>query len=318
MKLPITHKILQDWGGAATFRDGKALFDRGLVLEAEFEDSMMQGTLSWGSRSIRTAARILPDLSCENLCPCRDNVERGVICAHVIALGLALVSRKTDPDRERKLLEEERRARRLRQVAEQAFFRRTVPGSPGALDAALLVGLPRGWREAASGGKVPIRVFLEYGGQKRPIGETPRNAALGLTKKDDAVLFVLEEIAGGAVPDAMEVATADFINLLELHRGYSLWEEGGRDLPVNGTAAATSMRVDLDHENGELLAFLAACGVVAGTPLGTIPQAGCDPADGRAEIFARRTAAAGAAGAHRSGSGAGRFQLRGGDAPVPA
>ena len=253
MKLPITHKILQGWGGEATFRDGKALFDRGLVLEAEFADSVMQGTLSWGSRSIKTAAKILPDLSCENMCPCRDNVDRGVICAHVIALGLALVARRTDPERERKLLEEERRARRLRQVAEHAFFRRTVPGSPGALDAKLLVGLPRGWRDASAGGKVPIRVFLEHGGQKRPIGETPRNAALGLSKKDDAVLFVLEEIAGGAVPDAMEVATADFINLLELHRGHALWEEGGRELPVNGTAAATSMRVDLDHENGELL-----------------------------------------------------------------
>jgi hypothetical protein len=85
------------------------LFERGLVLDASAEAPHMQGTISWGSRSIKTAANILPDHSCENLCPCRDNVERGIICAHVIALGLALLARNSDPDRERKLQEEERR-----------------------------------------------------------------------------------------------------------------------------------------------------------------------------------------------------------------
>ena len=88
-KLPFTYKMLQDWGGTVTFRDGRTLFERGLVLDASADASHMQGTISWGSRSIKTAAKILPDLSCENLCPCRDNVERGIMCSHVIALGLA-------------------------------------------------------------------------------------------------------------------------------------------------------------------------------------------------------------------------------------
>lgn len=253
MKLPITQKILQDWGGAVTFRDGQTLFERGLVLDAEFDPPVMRGTLSWGSRSIKTAARILPDLTCENLCPCRDNVERGIICSHVIALGLALLARKTDPDRERKLREEERRARHLRQMEEKAFFKRAPPETPGALNAGVLVGLPRGWREAAASGRVPLRVFLEHHGERHPLSETPADAVLGLTPRNDALLFLLEEIAGGEVPDALDVDMADFINLLELHRGLSVWEEGGRELPVNAAKVSTVMRVDLDHENGELL-----------------------------------------------------------------
>jgi superfamily II DNA or RNA helicase len=253
VKLPITRRILQDWGGAATFRDGRVLFERGLVRDAEFDEDTMRGTLSWGSRSIKTAARVLPDLSCENLCPCRDNVERGIICAHVIALGLALLDRLTDPERDRKLKEEERRARRLRQVSENAFFRRAAPGDSGALNCGLLVGLPRGWREASASGKVTVRVFLDFMGVKHPIGEVPRTRPLALTKKADAILFVLEEIAGGAVPNALEMEMADFINVLELHRGLSLWEEGGWELPVNAAPVSTTMRVDLDHENGELL-----------------------------------------------------------------
>ena len=31
MKLPFTTKMLQDWGGAVTFRDGRTLFERLLL-----------------------------------------------------------------------------------------------------------------------------------------------------------------------------------------------------------------------------------------------------------------------------------------------
>ena len=132
MKLPFTYKMLQGWGGAVTFRDGLTLFERGLVLDAVFEDPHMKGSISWGSRSIRTGAKILPDHSCENRCPCRDNVERGIICSHVIALGLALLARNNDPERARKLQEEERRAQHLKQVEAKAFFKRAAAGTPGA------------------------------------------------------------------------------------------------------------------------------------------------------------------------------------------
>jgi hypothetical protein len=121
------------------------------------------------------------------------------------------------------------------------------------LNCAVLLGLPHGWREASANGRVPLRVFLEYDGARHPIGETPRDAVLGLTPRNDALLFVLEEMAGGEVPDALEVEIPDFLILLALHRGHSLWEEGGRELPVNAAVVSTVMRVDLDHENGELL-----------------------------------------------------------------
>ena len=245
--------MLRDWGGAVTFRDGQTLYQRGLVLDAVFEAPQMKGTISWGSRSIKTAARVLPDHSCENLCPCRDNVERGIICSHVIALGLALLDRLNDPERERKLQEEARRAERLRQMEAKVFFKRAEPGTPGALNCALLLGLPRGWPEAVAGGKVPVRTFLEYRGARHPISATPRDAVLGLSQKDEAVLFVLEEIAGGEVPDELLVGIEDFNNLLSLNRSRTLWEEGGRELPVNAASVATVLRVDLDHENGELL-----------------------------------------------------------------
>ncbi len=115
--------------------------------------------------------------------------------------------------------EEERRARHLRQVEEKAFFKRAAPGTPGALNCALLLELPHGWREAALHGKIPVRIFLETHGTKHPIGEIARDTVLGLTAKDEAVLFVLEEIAGGAVPDELPVGMGDFIQSAFLAEG---------------------------------------------------------------------------------------------------
>ncbi len=253
MKLPFTDKMLQNWGGATTFREGTALFQRGVVQAADFDAPVMKGTLVWGSRSIKSAARILPDHSCENLCPCRDNVERGVICAHVIALGLALLARQRDPDRERKLQEEERRARHLRQMEDKVFFKRAPSGTPGTVECAVGLELARDWRDGVAQGRVPLRIYLATRAGRRPIRQMPRDAVLGLTPRQDALLFVLEEIAGGEIPDALDLGLPDFLNLLALRQGETLEEEGGRELPVNATPVATVLRVDLDHENGELL-----------------------------------------------------------------
>ena len=99
-----------DWAGPSVFRDAQTLFERGAVQEVSFEAPIISGVLSFGNRSINSRARVLADGTCDNKCPCRDSVERGIICAHVIALGLALIRRHTDPDADRKRQEEARKA----------------------------------------------------------------------------------------------------------------------------------------------------------------------------------------------------------------
>ena len=253
MKLPLTHKILLNWGGDVTFRDGVTLFERGLVQGAVYEAPVMRGTISWGSRTIRTAAKILPDHSCENLCPCRDNVERGVICSHVIALGLALLVRQQNPEREHRQLEEERHARRLNSMEEGVFFKRGRPGTPGVLTCGLRLGLADDWPTAVARGTVSVRILLDYAGRSHPIATVPRDRVLGLSAPDEAVMFVLEEIAGAALPDELAVGMNDFINLLDLLKGRAFYSANDRELPVHSAPVTSVLRVDLDHENGELL-----------------------------------------------------------------
>ena len=253
--MPFTQKMLMDWAGPEVFRDAKSLFDRGAVQVVSFEPPFIRGTVSFGTREISSASRVMPDGTCENLCPCRDNTERGIICAHVIALGLALIRRATDPELERKHLEESRKAARLARIDSSAYLKRVPPGTPGSVTASLRIELASGWLAAVRAGKkVPVTCRAEFAGQSRMIDEVPRGTAVSLSEKDDALLYVLEDICEGPARGRIELIPSDFINLVGLHQSRPLHEEGRAEpLTVNAVKMKTVMRMDLDRENGELI-----------------------------------------------------------------
>ena len=103
-KLGFSEKNLKDWAGWRVFRDGKALFSRGVVEKVVREDSVVRGQLSLGPRGLRSGFKIpAPGGYPDNLCPCRDNQDRGLICSHLVAMGLELIrqeceSEKSDQD----------------------------------------------------------------------------------------------------------------------------------------------------------------------------------------------------------------------------
>jgi superfamily II DNA or RNA helicase len=188
------------------------------------------------------------------MCPCRDNVDRGIICAHVIALGLALIRRSTDPEIERKRIEEARKAARLAKVDEGAYLKRVPAGTPGAANARLRLELGANWAASLAGGRIPLKCWLEYQQHVHALDAVPRNQNVVVSQKDEALLFVLEDVSEGPAKGSLEVMPADLINILQLHVGKPLYQEGaGEALVVNGAPMQSVLRMDLDHENGELI-----------------------------------------------------------------
>ena len=249
-----------DWAGSAVFRDAQTLYDRGAVQESAFEAPLIRGTLSFGNRTIMTRAKVHPDGTCENLCPCRDSTERGIICAHVIAVGLALVRRHTDPDRERKHIEEARKAARLAKVDEAAYLKRVTTPQAGAQPARVALCLAAGWQEACTGalrgeaGRIPLLCALELKGERKRIDEVPTNQTYFLAKKDESLLFVLEDICEGPVRSRVELGPADLINVLNLHTGKPLRAEGhADDIVVNAAPMQSILKMELDPATGELV-----------------------------------------------------------------
>jgi superfamily II DNA or RNA helicase len=255
MQIPITLKRLNEWGGARTVRDAEGMVKAGQVMEAHYDDNHVHGAVLWNNRRIDTGFKITRSGHIDSECPCYANRERGLICAHVMALGLVLVKRATDPNREAKYREELRRASRLESIKEEEYLQRVPPGTPGAILTAIGFGLPRDWVTAARSGHVTIHCFADLAGERMPLEAVPADRKLGIGKRDEARLFVMEDIAEGPVKGPLQVGIRDLLNLLRISKGCILPVDGAAAITVNDTAVSTHFRMDLDGETGELLLF---------------------------------------------------------------
>lgn len=257
MKLPFTQKMLMDWAGPRVFREGQSLHNQGYVQQVEFDPPYVRGTIQRGTRPLKSALKMLRDGSAENLCPCYDSSERGIICSHVVALCLELVRRSNDPERQARLREEERRAARLAAIREEDYIQRVPGDTPGAVPAALFLELNGNWRDGCRIDNVPLRVRIEYEHQRIAPEKAPADLPLTFSARDESILFVLEDVVGGPVAGEIALPLNDLLNILSLLEGHIIHEHGV-DIPstVNAARMSSRLSMDLDQETGELILMI--------------------------------------------------------------
>ncbi|MBQ9345240.1 MAG: DEAD/DEAH box helicase [Kiritimatiellae bacterium] len=239
----------------STFKDGLMLAQRGFVRNAKLDGNILSGVISWGSRILQTRAKILPDQTCENQCPCRDSVERGIVCSHILAVGLTYLAKQANPEYARKAQEEERHAHRIEtSLANQCF-----PRSPDGTPAKVHIALRPGWKESATtGDPVPVAISLELPNGLVPIGDVPLSTPLALSRTDEAILFNLEEIVGARIPSELALKPDDFIQLVHLCLGRSIPDDEGVPHLVETRAINTHVHVEISSETGDLTLRLRA------------------------------------------------------------
>jgi len=250
---PITRKSLIDWAGEQILRDAETIVKQGMVLRAEFDAPFIRGALLHNNREFETSLKILRDGNVENNCPCYANRERGIICAHVIALALAIVHRATDPERDAKYKEELRRAARLNELDETDYITRASDDTPGALPARIEITLPETWKEGYALNDLAVSCSAVYRSRSQPLDEVPTDLPLLLNKQDESILFVLEDISEGPAKAGISLSQRDFINLVRLHVGRDLPIADKGTITVHDTPITTFLKMDLDRENGELI-----------------------------------------------------------------
>jgi superfamily II DNA or RNA helicase len=253
-RIPFTQKMLVRWAGPDVVRDAGSLVDRGLVLRVEFEPPDITGAILWNNRELKTALTLLPDGNVESHCPCYANTERGLICAHVIALALTLVHRAADPERERKHADEERRARRLAAIDESCYITRVPADHAGAVPAKLALSLAPDWRtQVLAAGGAPLVVYIVHGRKRLPIDQAPTDVPFTFSQGHEALLYVLEDICEGPVANPVPLGTRDLVSVLTLSNGGLLEEDGSDPLTVAPTPLTSLITLDLDRETGDLL-----------------------------------------------------------------
>ncbi len=89
----LTEKLLINAGGWDAIRHARALRETGRVSSAHYAPPMLQGFVREGKRELRSGLKILSPSNVENICTCRPSREYGVICAHSLAVGLAVLTK---------------------------------------------------------------------------------------------------------------------------------------------------------------------------------------------------------------------------------
>jgi superfamily II DNA or RNA helicase len=93
--LEITERFLSDAGGWQALKEARALWQAGKVQGATYEPPFLRGSVRDGIKEYRAGLRIVTKTNIENLCTCRISRDRGMVCAHSLAVGLAFL--KGDP-----------------------------------------------------------------------------------------------------------------------------------------------------------------------------------------------------------------------------
>ncbi|MEX1118294.1 MAG: SNF2-related protein [Terrimicrobiaceae bacterium] len=96
--MELTEKFLVSLGGWPAFGRAKALHDAGMVSEAAYDPPLLRGKIREGGKQFLSGLRIKSSSDIENLCPCRESRQRGIICEHALAIGIAVLRpKKTVP-----------------------------------------------------------------------------------------------------------------------------------------------------------------------------------------------------------------------------
>ena len=209
--VPLTEKLLIAAGGWEVLRHARGLREAGRVNGASYAAPLLQGMVREGDREYRAGLKIKTPTNIENLCTCRPSREYGTICAHSVAVGLAVVAGMNPPA---PAAATKPAGAPSAGPAPVALPFHADPAAAARLHVVLAPDLARAW----GNGELQIVLELSVGGQRTMLNApgTPR----ALLPED---LRVVERLAAatGAVPGGMSfVNRAAFLELLDALAGH--------------------------------------------------------------------------------------------------
>ena len=101
VKSGITQKELQEWGGGDVFNQALAIVNSGDITEFAYDDETLtiSGKITQPSGFDMPVSLVLkPGGRIESKCPCITNQKYGMVCPHVVALGIAVMVSEMDDE----------------------------------------------------------------------------------------------------------------------------------------------------------------------------------------------------------------------------
>ncbi len=259
----LTDALLAKLAGWEAVKTARALVAAGRVSNSDWQPPMLRGIVQEGSTTLRAGLVIRSASDAENLCPCRESRQRGLICAHSVAVGLHYIKAGAP----QAVTAEKKTAERAPVKRVVKAIRRVAAGENGeALEIDLI--LPPNFSEAVTKGKVMLYLEGEWREGRGPLNALPMDRAFTLDEKDAALLDAVESLNEGDTPAMMQLNGEQLAGLLPKLTGHPRVTLGrGRRLEIFGEPLRLVV-VALLESNGEIVLRLSG-----GAPAGVIRSA---------------------------------------------
>ncbi len=210
----LSDALLAKLAGWDAVKQARGLVAAERVLASDWQPPTLQGTVQEGSATYRAGLVIRSASDADNLCTCRNSRQRGMICAHSVAIGLHFLKKQaqaatpvaTKPP-------ETAPPRKARALA------RAPAGQPGeALELWLI--LPPNLAEAVGKGKVMLYVEGKWRQGRGPLNALPMDIPFALAEQDAALLDTLEKLNQGDTPAMMALGARQFAEVLPQLAGH--------------------------------------------------------------------------------------------------
>lgn len=213
--------LLAKLAGWEAVKTARILVAGDRVLSSEWQPPLLRGTVQQGTSSFRAGLVIKSASDAENLCPCRESRERGMICAHSVAVGLHFLKSQTpaapapSPSQSR-TVEKSVVAAKPRPPAKT--LKRAAVGEAG-LELQINLILPPNLSDALARNKIMLYCEAQWRGGRAPLDAIPRDEAFSLSPEDTALLNAFEALNEGDTPSMLMLTVPQLVKLLPLCEG---------------------------------------------------------------------------------------------------
>jgi len=211
----LTEQFLAKAGGWQAMKEARALHAAGRVLSAEWNPPRLTGEVQSGTGVIKSGLLINDGINVENLCPCKESRQWGKICAHALALGVAVLNPSVAGSR--------REEARASQPESRSPKPETPPPTPRPLKFApdgeplhLVVILPPNLAQALAAGTVSVFFEAVLGRRRLPLAALEPATAYTLPDEHRLLCERVITWAQGELPAALKLSCEQLTELLAL------------------------------------------------------------------------------------------------------
>ena len=249
----LTDALLAKLAGWEAVKQARALLTQNLVLSSYWEAPLLRGVVQEGSSSYRAGLVIKSESDAENMCPCRQSRQHGMICAHSVAVGLHRLKAQAQPTASVAKPELRLSEPVVQAPARNAKALRREPAGNGGEPLELFIILPPNFAQAAAKGRIMLCLEGKWRSTRAPLSAVPPGAAFVVSTQDNAVLEALEQLNGGETPSMAMLTASQFTTLLPLltsHPRVSLGK--AESVAIKGESANLRIRATLET-SGEIV-----------------------------------------------------------------